>query len=182
MYARSDGSQGSTPYSDSRRHRGTKARCTLPSSGCGGPAARADRCARLPAVHVAAVLRVGDAGGADPGSGGSVRVVRPDEGGHRRRRLRAEGRLVVNPEFLRFSAHLGFQIRTCYSYRTQTRSMVSLRSPFELSRISGSPAGLEGRQRGACRELVHGTEPLARLDLLAENPALPAQLAHARAA
>lgn len=54
--------------------------------------------------------------------------------------------------------------------------------PFELSRIAAWPVGLGGRLRGACREIVHGTGPLARLDLLAENPAVPAQVAQAQAA
>ena len=35
------------------------------------------------------------------------------------------GRLIENPEFLRFSVHWGFRIRACRPYRAQTKGYTS---------------------------------------------------------
>jgi transposase len=35
------------------------------------------------------------------------------------------GRILENPEFLRFAAHWGFRIRACRPYRAQTKGLVS---------------------------------------------------------
>ena len=51
-------------------------------------------------------------------------AVRPDEGRHHRRQAAEGGRLVENPEFLRFSRHWRFRIRSCRPYRAQTKGKV----------------------------------------------------------
>ena len=92
------------------------------------------------------------------------------------------GRLVENPEFLRFGAHWGFRIRACRPYRAQTKGKVErplsyLRKNFFYGRDFGSDDDLNAR---AVRWLeteanvrVHGTlkeRPVDRFEV--ERPHL----------
>ena len=92
------------------------------------------------------------------------------------------GRLVENPEFLRFASHWGFRIRACRPYRAQTKGKVErqvsyIRKSFFYGRDFASDADLNAQ---ALRWLdtvanvrVHGTlkeRPADRFE--AERPHL----------
>ena len=62
------------------------------------------------------------------------------------------GRLVENPEFIRFGAHWGFRIRACRPYRAQTKGKVErpvsyLRRNFFYGRDFGSDDDLNAQVR-----------------------------------
>ncbi|MCY3637352.1 MAG: hypothetical protein OXH23_17265 [bacterium] len=80
---------------------------------------------------------------------------------------RAEGgRLVENPEFLRFRHHWGFRIRACRPYRAQTKGKVErpiryIRESFFYGRDFVSDDDLNARAlewlNGEANVRVHGT-------------------------
>ena len=60
------------------------------------------------------------------------------------------GELVMNAEFLRFSAHWGFVVRPCRAYRPQTKGKVErpiryLRGVAGVAAVEGLAANLRGR-------------------------------------
>ena len=76
------------------------------------------------------------------------------------------GRLVENPEFLRFSFHWGFRIRACRPYRAQTKGKVErpvsyIRSNFFYARTFASDDDLNTRTLGwldtVANVRIHGT-------------------------
>ena len=84
------------------------------------------------------------------------------------------GRLLENPEFLRFAAHWGFRIRACRPYRAKTKGKVErpvayLRGNFLYGRTFLGDADLADqctRWLGRANQRVHGTTrvvPLSRL-------------------
>ena len=92
------------------------------------------------------------------------------------------GRLVENPEFIRFGAHWGFRIRACRPYRAQTKGKVErpvryLRNNFFYGRDFGSDDDLNAQAlRWLDREAnvrIHGTlkqRPVDRFEV--ERPHL----------
>ena len=76
------------------------------------------------------------------------------------------GRLVENPEFVRFSLHWGFRIRACRPYRAQTKGKVErpvsyIRSNFFYGRTFASDDDLNARVLGwldtVANVRIHGT-------------------------
>jgi transposase len=76
------------------------------------------------------------------------------------------GRLLENPEFLRFAAHWGFRIRACRPYRAQTKGKVErpvgyLRSSFFYGRTFLNDADLHEQASrwtaDVANQRVHGT-------------------------
>ena len=76
------------------------------------------------------------------------------------------GRLIENPEFLRFSGHWGFRIRACRPYRAQTKGKVErpihyIRDNFFYGREFVSDDDLNARALvwldGVANTRVHGT-------------------------
>lgn len=76
------------------------------------------------------------------------------------------GRLLANPEFLRFAAHWGFQVRACRPYRAQTKGKVErpihyLRHNFLYGRTFLGDGDLEDQCTRWLRDVanvrVHGT-------------------------
>ncbi len=76
------------------------------------------------------------------------------------------GRLVENPEFLRFSHHWGFRIRACRPYRAQTKGKVErpiryIRESFFYGRDFVSDDDLNARALewldGEANVRIHGT-------------------------
>jgi transposase len=76
------------------------------------------------------------------------------------------GRLLENPEFLRFAAHWGFRIRACRPYRAQTKGKVErpvgyLRSSFFYGRTFLNDADLHEQAMhwtaDVANQRVHGT-------------------------
>ncbi len=76
------------------------------------------------------------------------------------------GRLVENPEFLRFSVHWGFRIRACRPYRAQTKGKVErpvsyIRKNFFYGRTFASDADLNAQVLGwldtVANVRLHGT-------------------------
>lgn len=76
------------------------------------------------------------------------------------------GRLLENPEFLRFAAHWGFRIRACRPYRAQTKGKVErpvgyLRTNFFYGRTFLNDADLQAQAARWMTEVanqrVHGT-------------------------
>ena len=67
------------------------------------------------------------------------------------------GRLVENPEFLRFAGHWGFRIRACRPYRAQTKGKVERRSATsqELLLRPGPRLG-RGSERAGAQVARHG--------------------------
>ena len=92
------------------------------------------------------------------------------------------GRLVENPEFIRFGAHWGFRIRACRPYRAQTKGKVErpvsyLRRNFFYGRDFGSDDDLNAQVRRwldtQANVRVHGTlkeRPVDRFEV--ERPHL----------
>jgi transposase len=91
------------------------------------------------------------------------------------------GRLLENPEFLRFAAHWGFRIRACRPYRAKTKGKVErpvgyLRGNFLYGRTFLGDADLAdqcARWLARANQRVHGTTrviPVTRL--VEEQPAL----------
>ena len=92
------------------------------------------------------------------------------------------GRLVENPEFIRFGAHWGFRIRACRPYRAQTKGKVErpvsyLRRNFFYGRDFGSDDDLNAQVRRwldtQAKVRVHGTlkeRPVDRFEV--ERPHL----------
>lgn len=98
-----------------------------------GQALRARRRARLLATALAQVNSTPDDGDGGEWLGRGVRLVRRVTTGLRFDQMKAvilddepadSGRLLENPEFLRFVAHWGFRIRACRPYRAKTERMV----------------------------------------------------------
>lgn len=76
------------------------------------------------------------------------------------------GRVLENPEFLRFAAHWGFRIRACRPYRAQTRGKVErpiryVRQSFLYGRAFAGDADLNARALAWLDQVanvrVHGT-------------------------
>jgi len=76
------------------------------------------------------------------------------------------GKLLENPEFLRFAAHWGFRIRACRPYRAQTKGKVErpiryLRSNFFYGRAFVGDADLDAQRLhwldGVANLRTHGT-------------------------
>ena len=86
------------------------------------------------------------------------------------------GKVLENPEFLRFASHWGFRIRACRPYRAQTKGKVErpvhyLRHNFVYGREFVSDADLNARTldwlAGTANTRVHGTTnelPWARFE------------------
>src|SRR5881296_2911337 len=71
------------------------------------------------------------------------------------------GRLLENPEFLRFARHWGFRIRACRPYRTKTKGKVerpvrSVRGNFVYGREFVGDADLEDQRRRWLDEVANG--------------------------
>ena len=89
------------------------------------------------------------------------------------------GRLLENPEFLRFAAHWGFRIRACRPYRAQTKGKVErpiryLRENFLYGRTFLGDADLAEqctRWLARANQRVHGTTRVTPLSRLAEEQA-----------
>jgi hypothetical protein len=76
------------------------------------------------------------------------------------------GRLLENPEFLRFAAHWGFRVRACRPYRAKTKGKVErpiryLRSSFFYGRTFVNDADLQAQLTRWITDVanprVHGT-------------------------
>jgi len=88
----------------------------------------------------------------------------------------AGGRVLENPEFLRFAAHWGFRIRSCRPYRAQTKGKVErpvryVRQSFVYGRTFVGDADLQAQAlqwlEGVANVRVHGTTkepPRARFE------------------
>jgi transposase len=89
------------------------------------------------------------------------------------------GRLLENPEFLRFAAHWGFRIRACRPYRAKTKGKVErpvgyLRGNFLYGRTFLGDADLAdqcARWLTRANQRVHGTTRVVPLSQLAEEQA-----------
>lgn len=89
------------------------------------------------------------------------------------------GRLLENPEFLRFAAHWGFRIRACRPFRAKTKGKVErpvgyLRGNFLYGRTFLGDADLAdqcARWLGRANQRVHGTTRVVPLSRLAEEQA-----------
>src|SRR2546422_10568261 len=89
------------------------------------------------------------------------------------------GRLLENPEFLRFAAHWGFRIRACRPYRAKTKGKVErpvgyLRGNFLYGRTFLGDADLAdqcARWLTRANQRVHSTTRVVPLSRLAEEQA-----------
>ncbi len=89
------------------------------------------------------------------------------------------GRLLENPEFLRFAAHGGFRIRACRPYRAKTKGKVErpvgyLRGNFLYGRTFLGDADLAdqcARWLVRANQRVHGTTHVVPLSRMAEEQA-----------
>lgn len=89
------------------------------------------------------------------------------------------GRLLENPEFLRFAAHWGFRIRACRPYRAKTKGKVErpvgyLRGNFLYGRTFLGDADLADQCTHwleRANQRVHGTTRVVPLSRLAEEQA-----------
>lgn len=89
------------------------------------------------------------------------------------------GRLLENPEFLRFAAHWGFRIRACRPYRAKTKGKVErpvgyLRGNFLYGRTFLGDADLAdqcARWLGRANQRIHGTTRVVPLSRLAAEQA-----------
>ena len=89
------------------------------------------------------------------------------------------GRLLENPEFLRFAAHWGFRIRACRPYRAKTKGKVErpvgyLRGNFLYGRTFLGDADLAdqcARWLIRANQRVHGTTHVVPLSRLADEQA-----------
>lgn len=89
------------------------------------------------------------------------------------------GRLLENPEFLRFAAHWGFRIRACRPFRAKTKGKVErpvgyLRGNFLYGRTFLGDADLAdqcARWLVRANQRVHGTTRVVPLSRLAEEQA-----------
>jgi len=89
------------------------------------------------------------------------------------------GRLLENPEFLRFAAHWGFRIRACRPYRAKTKGKVErpvgyLRGNFLYGRTFLGDADLAdqcARWLVRANQRVHGTTRVVPASRLAEEQA-----------
>ena len=89
------------------------------------------------------------------------------------------GRLLENPEFLRFAAHWGFRIRACRPYRAKTKGKVErpvgyLRGNFLYGRTFLGDADLAdqcARWLVHANQRVHGTTRVVPVSRLAEEQA-----------
>jgi hypothetical protein len=89
------------------------------------------------------------------------------------------GRLLENPEFLRFAAHWGFRIRACRPYRAKTKGKVErpvgyLRGNFLYGRTFLGDADLADqctRWLVRANQRVHGTTRVVPVSRLAEEQA-----------
>jgi len=74
----------------------------------------------------------------------------------------AGGRVLENPEFLRFAAHWGFRIRVCRPYRAQTKGKVErpiryIRQSLIYGRSFAGDADLNTQALHWLAALVHGS-------------------------
>ena len=89
------------------------------------------------------------------------------------------GRLLENPEFLRFAAHWGFRIRACRPFRAKTKGKVErpvgyLRGNFLYGRTFLGDADLAdqcARWLVRANQRVHGTTHVVPLSRMAEEQA-----------
>jgi transposase len=89
------------------------------------------------------------------------------------------GRLLENPEFLRFAAHWGFRIRACRPYRAKTKGKVErpvgyLRGNFLYGRTFLGDADLADqctRWLARANQRIHGTTHVVPLSRLPEEQA-----------
>jgi hypothetical protein len=90
------------------------------------------------------------------------------------------GRLLENPEFLRFAAHWGFRIRACRPFRAQTKGKVErpvgyLRGNFLYGRTFLGDADLAdqcARWLVRANQRIHGTTHVVPLSRLPEEQAV----------
>lgn len=80
-----------------------------------------------------------------------------------------DGKLLANPEFLRFAAHWGFRIRACRPYRAQTKGKVERPVSYLpsgalysadghgcLMRVIGTPGNRGPRAAGPRLDFLNG--------------------------
>jgi hypothetical protein len=90
------------------------------------------------------------------------------------------GRLLENPEFLRFAAHWGFRIRACRPFRAKTKGKVErpvgyLRGNFLYGRTFLGDADLADqctRWLARANQRIHGTTHVVPLSRLSEELAV----------